>query len=493
MRVDLNSAVAQARSANELPPVGSLVCDKYRVDGLLGSGGMGIILAATHVALERPVAIKILPEKASREESHLARFRREARALASIRSEHVVHVLDYGTLPNGAPFIVLERLEGTVLSEILEARGQLPIEEAVGYILQAAEGIAEAHRLGIVHRDLKPANMFVVVDNGRHVLKVFDFGASKLTEDSALQAGDAAVTRENSLIGSPRYMAPEQLRSVLQVDTRADVYALGMTLHEMLAGEPMFDGRSLEDILAKVLWEKPRSLATYRSDIPVELDAVVLRCLEKGKRERFQSVEELVAGLDKFATGRYSRSVMRMKAKAMLTPPQPIPVPAIVKASVAATTLATTASGVLPAMVCEPAPETQTMPPTAEPSPPERSDDAPHRAFAPRTFALFAAAACVLGVCGAMALRAGYAGPGASARPSEPPEEPIVAERRVEHLPSVVRLQGAPAPPAVPSLVPAPSAPRPSPRSATSGVRKGPRPSPSNGWQRPFSEFGGRK
>ena len=363
----------------------------------------------------------------------------------------------------------MERLEGTVLSEILEVRGQLPIQEAVRYILQAAEGVAEAHRLGIVHRDLKPANMFVVDVEGRSVLKVFDFGASKITEDSALQAGDAAVTRENSLIGSPRYMAPEQLRSVLQVDSRVDVYALGMTLHEMLAGEPMFDGRSLEDILAKVLWEKPRSLTTYRSDIPDELDAVVLRCLEKGKRERFQNVEELVAGLCKFATGRYSRSVMRMKARAMMTPPQPFPVPEAVKASVAAaTTLSISASGEVPAMLRDPFPDRPTLPP--EPPPGGIADEARRRTPSSASLVISLSLACGVASIALLGLRARGAEEHAHAAE---PDAPIVAERRMERLPSVVLMPAGAA--LAPASAPSSSAPRDRPAVPLARGRRRPR------------------
>ena len=315
LSVDLRAAVSKATSADEIPKEGTLIAGKYRVEGVIGSGGMGIILAATHDILERRVAIKLLPVQAAQDPEHLARFRREAKALASVKSEHVVHVLDFGTLETGAPFIVMERLEGTLLSDVLKTRGKLPVDEAVDYVIQAAEGVAEAHGLGIVHRDLKPANLFVTEGKGGAEIKVFDFGASKLTAECSLHAKEGAVTMATSLIGSPRYMAPEQLKSALDVDQRVDVYALGATLHELLSGEPLFSAETLAQIFTKVLWDPPPSLASFRDDLPIGLEAVVLRALAKAKEERFQSLDAFVTALAPFAPERSFHLVDRLASR----------------------------------------------------------------------------------------------------------------------------------------------------------------------------------
>jgi serine/threonine protein kinase len=317
--VDLRAAVTLAGATEEIPKPGTLIGEKYRVEGVIGSGGMGIILAATHDALERRVAIKLLPVQAAQDPEHLARFRREAKALASVRSEHVVHVLDFGTFTTGAPFIVMERLDGTLLSDVVKERGKLPVDEAIDYVIQACEGVAEAHGLGIVHRDLKPANLFITSTKAGPVVKVFDFGASKLTAESSLQAKEGAVTMATSLIGSPRYMAPEQLKSALEVDKRVDVYALGVTLHELLSGEPLFSAETLAQIFTKVLWDPPPPLSNFRDDLPEGLDAVVQMALEKIKEKRYQTLEEFVLALAPFAAER-SAHVLETLSSRLLEP-----------------------------------------------------------------------------------------------------------------------------------------------------------------------------
>jgi serine/threonine protein kinase len=297
------------------PALGTIVASAYRIEALLGSGGMGTILRATELSSGRDVAIKVMTAAAAADAEQVARFRREAKAVSSLTSEHVVRVLDYGELDSGAPYLVMEHLEGMTLADVVKEHGALPIARAVDYVLQAIHGVAEAHTLGIVHRDLKPANLFVVGHDveghaGSSTVKVLDFGASKLTAESPIDPGDpGGVTVASSLIGSPRYMAPEQIKSALEVDARADIYALGATLHELLSGKPIFFADSLARVFAQVLWDEPEPLSESRDDVPADLAAIVARCLAKAPGDRFATVEALAAALAPFgASGEQARA-----------------------------------------------------------------------------------------------------------------------------------------------------------------------------------------
>ena len=312
------SAQARVNVAPQLdaPASGTIVAGAYRVEAVIGGGGMGTILRATELSSGRDVAIKVMTAAAAADPEQVARFRREAQAVSSLTSEHVVRVLDFGELDSGAPYLVMEHLEGTTLAAVVKEHGALPIPQAVDYVLQAIHGIAEAHTLGIVHRDLKPANLFVVghaVEGqaGSSTMKLLDFGASKLTAESPIDPGDpGGVTVASSLIGSPRYMAPEQIRSALEVDARADIYALGATLHELLSGKPIFFADSLARVFAQVLWDAPQPLSDSRDDVPADLAAIVARCLAKAPGDRFATVEALAAALAPFgASGELARSL----------------------------------------------------------------------------------------------------------------------------------------------------------------------------------------
>src|SRR4051812_29611172 len=206
---------------------GDVLAGKYRVDKILGAGGMGVVVAAHHVQLDERVAIKFLLPEALGNAEAVARFAREARAAVKIKSEHVARVIDVGTLETGAPYMVMEYLEGGDLSQVLASRGPLPVEEAVEYVLQACEAIAHAHALGIVHRDLKPANLFLIRrPDGTNAIKVLDFGISKVMPGKSASS-DNAMTRTRTVMGSPLYMSPEQMASTRDVDGRTDLWALG--------------------------------------------------------------------------------------------------------------------------------------------------------------------------------------------------------------------------------------------------------------------------
>ena len=294
--------------ARELPRPGEVICGKYRLDSVLGAGGMGVVMAALDTSLGRSVAIKFLaPHRASREGA-VARFVREARAAAAIQSEHVVRVFEVSTLPNGAPFIVMEHLRGADLVHVLGQRGVLPIDEACDLLLQACEALGEAHGLGIVHRDLKPQNLFLTQrPDGSHCVKVLDFGISKTVDDGAPN-----LTSTDMVMGTPLYMSPEQVRSLKNVDARADIWALGSILFELLTMSPVFQAPSASALCAMIAMDPPTPLRVRRPQAPPELEGVILRCLHKDPAGRFQDVAALADALVPFASERGRLSAARI-------------------------------------------------------------------------------------------------------------------------------------------------------------------------------------
>jgi serine/threonine-protein kinase len=277
---------------------GDILAGKYRVEQVLGVGGMGVVVAAFHMQLGQRVALKFLLPQGLANTQVVARFEREARAAAQLRSEHVARVIDVGHLENGGgPYIVMELLGGTDLSDLLIARENLPEDEAVDYVIQACEAIAEAHALGIVHRDLKPKNLFVTqrVD-GTPLVKVLDFGISKTKAD------DLSLTGTTEVIGSPNYMSPEQLRASREVDARSDIWSIGAILYELLGGRVPFVAETLTQLCSMVLTEPPRPLEELRPDVHPELRRVVDKCLQKRPDDRFSNVGELAMALAPFAT-----------------------------------------------------------------------------------------------------------------------------------------------------------------------------------------------
>jgi len=297
-------------SSPEIAPVreGEILDGKYRVDRVLGIGGMGIVVAATHVALNQRVAIKFLLPAAVGNPQIIERFAREARAAVQIQSEHVARVIDVGTLPTGSPYMVMEFLEGSDLADAVEKGGAMPVAQAVGYVLQACEAIAEAHALGIVHRDLKPANLFLARRAGRDsIVKVLDFGISKTKE-----SGPSGLTQTSAVMGSPYYMAPEQMMSSKDVDARADVWALGVILYELLAGAPPFVADTMAEIVFMVTQRDPPPLQTRRPDVPPELAGAIARCLTREPAQRYPNVAKLAAALAPFGPPRSDISVERI-------------------------------------------------------------------------------------------------------------------------------------------------------------------------------------
>ncbi len=274
----------------EIEP-GKILVGKYRIERVLGKGGMGVVVLATHVELEDRFAIKILIGELDADAQQ--RFLREARAAAQIKSEHIARVIDVGTLPEGVPFMVMEFLEGTDLAGLIDQRGALPIEETVELMLQACTGLTEAHARDFVHRDIKPANLFVATaSDGRRVVKLLDFGISK-----ANAPGQVTLTSTRAVLGTPAYMAPEQWRSAKDADVRSDIWSIGIVLHELLSGKRPFQGESVTEMCAAVLTEDPSPLAI---SVPA-LEKVVARCLEKEPEDRYQRIPELARDLAAFA------------------------------------------------------------------------------------------------------------------------------------------------------------------------------------------------
>ncbi|MFO0741165.1 MAG: serine/threonine-protein kinase, partial [Labilithrix sp.] len=285
-----------------LPVPGDIVAGKYRIDSTIGQGGMGVVLGAFDQSLGRRVAIKFLHPSRAANEAAAARFGREARAAASIQSEHVVRVHEVGALPNGAPFIVMEHLRGSDLSQVLHYRGGLPVDYACDLVLQACEALSQAHARGVVHRDLKPQNLFLTErGDGSPCVKVLDFGISKAADTDE---SSPKLTSTEMVMGTPLYMSPEQVRSLKNVDARADIWALGAILFELLAATPPFDGPSASALHAAIAMDPPGSLRARRPDVPQHIEAAVMRCLEKDPARRFQTVEELGAAIVPFASER---------------------------------------------------------------------------------------------------------------------------------------------------------------------------------------------
>ena len=308
------SSLSEAKGSDvALVTPGQILAGKFRVERVIGEGGMGIVVEATHLALDQRVAIKFLRQEARMLPDVVARFDREARSAVKLKSEHVARVIDVGKTEDGTPFMVMEYLEGQDLSQRVLSGGALPISEAVEYVIQACEGVGEAHARGIVHRDLKPENLFLVDHHGGwKQVKVLDFGISKAALTGNASSVDMSVNATSVIMGSPYYMSPEQLRSTKNVDHRADVWSLGVVLFELLTGTTPFD-ETLEftELVAEILESPHRRLREFRPDAPEALERVVDKAMAKDRANRFQNTAELAIALLPFAPSRSRVSAAR--------------------------------------------------------------------------------------------------------------------------------------------------------------------------------------
>ena len=275
---------------------GDLIAEKYRVERVLGAGGMGVVLLARHIHLDDAVALKVLSPELLGNEQAVARFRREAQAAAKLKNEHVVRVFDVGVHENSLPYLVMEYLEGGDLSGMIRSVGALGVEQAADVLIQACSAVSAAHRAGIIHRDLKPSNLFCVPRaDGWVTIKVLDFGISRVSAEPGVDQQGITVT--GNVVGSPSYMSPEQMRSSNRVDPRTDIWSLGVVLYECLTGKLPFPATTYPEVCVKVAQDPPEPLV----GVPPALAAVVLRCLEKDRERRFGTADELALALVDFA------------------------------------------------------------------------------------------------------------------------------------------------------------------------------------------------
>ncbi len=292
-----------------MPKVGDLIAGKYRLEKVAGEGGMGIVYAAEHLVLRQRVAVKVLLPDAASSDAVVERFSREAQAAARIQSEHVARVMDAGSLASGAPFLVMEFLEGCDLCELLALEGKLSQTDVADVMLQALEALAHAHAVGIVHRDLKPANLFLHTrPDGSTVVKMLDFGISK----AKARPGEKVLTGQ-AVLGSPVYMSPEQLRNSKEIDGRADLWSLGVVAYELLCGKLPFDGDGVGEIFAAILEQRAVPVCERNPKVSPELASIIDKCLERKVEDRWADAAELARAVAPFGSGVHTALVERIE------------------------------------------------------------------------------------------------------------------------------------------------------------------------------------
>jgi serine/threonine-protein kinase len=299
------------QAANAL--IGYTIDNRYKVEAVLGEGGMGVVYRCRHKIIDKKVAMKVLRSDLARDQEVTERFLTEARAASAIGDEHIIDISDFGLLPDGSTYFVMEYLDGQPLSGVLQGNQPVPIPRLLHIALQLAEGLAAAHEAGIVHRDLKPDNIFLIPRGGdKDFVKILDFGIAKVTTGTAGQ-----LTRAGSVFGTPHYMSPEQAAGA-PVDLRGDIYSFGVILYELSCGRVPFDADNFMGILTQHMYKAPvpiRALVPPPQDVPPGLEAIILKCLSKRPEQRYSSMRELMADLELLRGGLVPEAVADMMTR----------------------------------------------------------------------------------------------------------------------------------------------------------------------------------
>jgi serine/threonine-protein kinase len=290
-------ALVEQAAAGTDPLLGQVLDSRYRVDKQVGEGGMGVVYLATHTSLKKKLALKVLRGDLARDKDVVQRFMQEAQAATSIGHENIIDISDFGSLPDGSVYFVMEFLDGESLANLISRGGSLPTRDAVTIIRQIASALSAAHGCGIVHRDLKPDNIFVNRrDGGEPFVKVLDFGIAKVG------GGSSKLTRTGMIFGTPHYMAPEQAAGQ-GVDHRADIYALGVIMYEMFTGKVPFDADTFMAVLSKHMFEQPTPPSQIAGREVGAFESIIMRALEKKPELRYQAMAELIEDLSRIAVG----------------------------------------------------------------------------------------------------------------------------------------------------------------------------------------------
>lgn len=296
------------------PYLGSTIDGRYKVEALLGEGGMGVVYRCVHTIIGKKVAMKVLRADLARDTEVTERFLNEAKAASSIGNAHIIDISDFGQFPDGAAYFVMEYLNGQPMSKLVEGGQPLPVQRILHLARQIAEGLSAAHAANIVHRDLKPDNIFLVDRGGqRDFVKILDFGIAKVSSS----AEGSKLTRAGAVFGTPHYMSPEQAAGQ-PVDHRGDIYSFGVILYELASGRLPFDADNFMGILTQHMYKAPvpiRALVPVPQDVPPGLEAIILKCLSKRPEHRYQSMHELILEFDRMNAGAVPDAVPEMMAR----------------------------------------------------------------------------------------------------------------------------------------------------------------------------------